>query len=145
MNNKLDLCKFLGVKEGEEFKINDIGLIYKVKNNTLFSKVPGASFSRSTLLINDFTNEDILIERLEVLTPEEKDYLESVIYPVRDKFITIMKISLTLHNDECLWIRVKYDDYVDDMYLYNFKSGTEYKGMLQEHPYTLKDLGLFQD
>ena len=155
---KLDLCKLFNVEEEEEFELTfDSELcgcdkviyaynkIYKVVNNTLLYTLKGQDYYTKSYLPCYLLTSMVSVKKVHILSPEEKDYLESVIYPVRDKFIEIRKISLPLYNDECLCIRVKYDDYTDDMYLYNFKFGTEYKGMIQECPYTLKDLGLFQD
>lgn len=136
----LDLCKFLGVREGERFTINacDKTNIYKVENNTLLIKNFDGNWFFSSMAINNLSKGITPIGK-DVLTPEEKDYLESVIYPVRDKVEEIIKFRNSTFSIEFIKIYLK--DY-DNITFYSFEVGTEFKGMEADKKYTLKDLGL---
>ena len=137
---KLDLCKFLGVREGERFTINacDKTNIYKVENNTLLIENFDGSWFFSSMAINNFSKGIRPIKR-DILTDKEKDYLESVIYPVRDKVEEIIKIRNNTFSIEFIKIYLK--DF-DNISLYAFESNTQFKGMEADKKYTLSDLGL---
>lgn len=76
----------------------------------------------------------------QILDKEEKEYLEAVIRPFRDRMIYISKEE---YADE---------EYVSIVYgggwtvdLPNFSRGTMYKGMELNKEYTLDELGLFKE
>ena len=50
---KLDLCKMLGVKEEEEFKINNSGYMYKIIDNEIYFKGKNLNWIKSCILLND--------------------------------------------------------------------------------------------
>lgn len=75
----------------------------------------------------------------QILTKEEKEYLEAVCKPFKDKVKFIKKCSYSRE-----WIGIHIDDeYIDILFPY-FEVGTMYKGMEPNKEYTLKELGLFE-
>lgn len=50
---KLDLCKMLGVKEEEEFKINNSNYMYKIIDNEIYFKGKNINWIKSCILLND--------------------------------------------------------------------------------------------
>ena len=50
---KIDLCKLLGVEEGEEFKVNDEDTIYFITDNVLQYKINSYHSKVSQLKINE--------------------------------------------------------------------------------------------
>lgn len=82
---KIDLCKLLGVKEGEEFKFADDDLkhcMYKVENNVL--KVKNLSFKRcreyleSAILLNTAVTTDI------IKLPKKKEFTDDELCILRN-------------------------------------------------------------
>ncbi|MDD7038941.1 MAG: hypothetical protein PUI63_06835 [Alistipes senegalensis] len=86
-----------------------------------------------------FLDQEIKIE-IELLTPKEKEYLEGVIKPFKDKVITISKRSFDI-NFEYISILIKDDVRIT---LPNFVKNNYYKNMEVCREYTLKDLRLIQ-
>lgn len=86
-----------------------------------------------------FLDQEIKIE-IELLTPKEKEYLESVIRPFKDKVVSISKREFT-SNINYISILIK-DDY--RINFPNFARNNYYKNMILLEEYTLEDLGLFQ-
>ena len=87
-----------------------------------------------------FLDQEIEIE-IELLTPKEKEYLEGVIKPFKDKVRYIAKSEMD-NNLEYLCINIK-DDY--HLCFPNFLRNKYYKGLEIEKKYTLKELGLFEE
>lgn len=84
-------------------------------------------------------NQEVVIE-IELLTKEEKEYLENVIRPFKDIVVYIAKSEID-NNLEYLCIDIK-DDY--HLCFPNFLRNKYYKNLEIEKEYTLKDLGLFE-
>lgn len=82
-------------------------------------------------------NKHVEIE-LELLTKREKDYLEGVIRPFKDKVISISKRSFNIEL-EYISILIKEDFRVN---FPNFIINNYYKNMKVGREYTLKDLDL---
>ena len=81
----------------------------------------------------------------QILDKEEKQYLENVIRPFRDRVKYIRKSNGS--SSEWLKLYVKELEAVnldDDFCLPSFKKDTMYKGMEVSKKYTLKELGLFE-
>lgn len=76
----------------------------------------------------------------QILDKEEKEYLEAVIRPFRNKVETIGKHPLGIEAN--IWITVRNDD---PIVLPLFPRYTMYKGMEPCKEYTLKELGLFEE
>ena len=86
-----------------------------------------------------FLNQEIKIE-IELLTKEEKEYLEGVIKPFKDIVVSISKREFC-NNIEYISILIK-DDY--RINFPNFVKNKYYKNMKLLEEYTLKDLRLIQ-
>ena len=87
----------------------------------------------------------------EILTKEEKEYLEAVIRPFRDRICYVLKRT---HNDNeytsnlSQFIHIEYEDLFEafgSLRLPDFKKDTMYKGMELDKEYTLEELGLFKE
>ena len=79
-----------------------------------------------------------------ILDKEEKEYLEKVIRPFKDKVLYIQKICSCVPRQkpfEVIWIQLINDELIK---LPRFKPNTMYKGMERCREYTLKELGLFE-
>ena len=85
-----------------------------------------------------FLDQEIKIE-IELLTPKEKEYLENVIRPFKDKVRYIAKSEMD-NNLEYLCIDIK-DDY--HLCFPKFLRNKYYKNLEVDKQYTIKDLGLF--
>lgn len=89
------------------------------------------------LYSDKFLNKEIVIE-IDLLTKKEKEYLEGVIRPFKDKVITISKRSYDI-NFEYISIFIEDDFRVN---FPNFVKNTYYKNMEVYKEYTLKELDL---
>lgn len=98
-------------------------LCYKVKYN-------------DSTRINWFTVHDLELIK-EILDEKEKEYLNNIIRPFRDKVIFIKKDSVRF--GEFISIAIKNDVNID---LPNFETGTMYKELESHKKYTLSELGL---
>ena len=75
----------------------------------------------------------------QILDKEEKEYLEAVCKPFKEKVISITKHKNTVGE----WIEV-FLIYNEVIEFPVFKANTMYKGMELNKEYTLKELGLFE-
>lgn len=89
------------------------------------------------LYTSKFLNQEIEFE-IELLTAKEKEYLEGVIKPFKDKVISISKRSFNIEL-EYISILIKEDFRVN---FPNFVINNYYKNMEVCREYTLKDLDL---
>ena len=90
---------------------------------------------------NKFLDQEVEIEVSDLLTKEEKEYLEGIIRPFKDIVKYIAKSNMD-NNLEYLCINIK-DDY--HLCFPNFLKNKYYKGLEIEKKYTLKELGLFKE
>ena len=74
----------------------------------------------------------------QILDKEEKEYLEAVSRPFKDRVKNIRKCHYCLKEYICIRLN---DEYVS---FPHFEAGTMYKGMELNKGYTLKELGLFE-
>lgn len=134
MNYMKQVAEMLGVELNETFK-TECGT-YKFTDEKLENITPSVYYP-------DFVLYKLLIGQLEIaktiLDNKEKEYLENVIRPFKDKVVCIRRINA--RNKE--WIAI-YLDY-DSISLPYFEEETMYKGMKVGKDYTLKELGLFED
>ena len=76
---KIDLCKLLGVEEGEEFKIERYVKIYFIKNGYLYLIDNDSTERRSYLNINDVVGKNIIkIPKKKNFTDEELCILRNI-------------------------------------------------------------------
>ncbi len=76
----------------------------------------------------------------EILDKEEKEYLEAVLRPFKDRVDRIVKYFNSRVNRQFIYIFFTDDVGIKLPY---FKANTMYKGMEVDKKYTLKELGLF--
>lgn len=100
------------------------------------------------LFSDKFLNQELEINTPDILDRKEKEYLQNVIKPFRDRVKSIAKQNYT-NGYDYISISVSYpindcfDCFgTDSLFLPVFKSGTMYKNMEIEKKYTLKELGL---
>lgn len=141
MNIMKEVAQQLGVELGEKFEVTVNGLNSQecvLKESGLFI-VDGNRPSAHTL-------KDLLVGSLKIkkssLDKQEKEYLENVIRPFRDRVEHIFKHKHRYGKKEYIAIVIKDED---STCLPNFKSGSMYKGMVPDRLYTLAELGLFED
>lgn len=81
-----------------------------------------------------------------ILDKQEKEYLEAVLRPFKNRVRYIEKISSPTSNYvyEFIVIGVQTSESYDEIIFPYFKTGTKYKGMNLYKGYTLKELGLFE-
>ena len=115
--------KYSSDKEWDIMKVNnDVGYIYCYK-----------AISRS------FNYREVKwdwIRKTPILTDEENVYLKAVIKPVKDRVKYIIKCNI----DDVEYIRIVLNNNI--MALYDFKKGTEFRGMETRRQYTLEELEL---
>lgn len=100
------------------------------------------------LFSNEFLNQELEINTLDILDEKEKQYLRNVIKPFRDRVKSIAKQNYT-NGYDYISISVSYpindcfDCFgTDSLFLPVFKSGTMYNNMKVDRKYTLEELGL---
>lgn len=100
------------------------------------------------LFSNEFLNQELEINTLDILDEKEKQYLQNVIKPFRDRVKSIAKQNYT-NGYDYISISVSYPinncfDYfgTDSLFLPVFKSETMYNNMKAGKKYTLEELGL---
>ena len=100
------------------------------------------------LFSNEFLNQELEINTLDILDEKEKQYLQNVIKPFRDRVKSIAKQNYT-NGYDYISISVSYpindcfDCFgTDSLFLPVFKSGTMYNNMKVGRKYTLEELGL---
>lgn len=74
-----------------------------------------------------------------ILDKEEKEYLEAILRPFKNRVKVIKKVKLRAEEKEYLYIFLGNDDII----LPSFIENTMYKGMGLNKQYTLAELGLF--
>lgn len=130
-------------KVGQRVKIIKTGKIGKIKDidSNDFTTFGGPNVCyqveyNNIPTISWFTVHDIELVK-EVLDEKEKEYLNNIIRPFRDKVIFIKKDSV--RSGEFISIAIKNDVNID---LPNFETGKMYKGIKLYKKYTLTELGL---
>lgn len=110
----------------EKFKITEKG-VYEVD----------AGYNDHSMLC-ELLNGTREIEN-QILDKKEKEYLENVLRPFKDRVVYILKRNET--DGERIKIHLDYDYFS----LPYFEKGTMYKGMKLDKQYKLKELELFKD
>lgn len=99
------------------------------------------------LFSDKFLTQEIEVEETNILTDKEKQYLQNVIKPFRNRVKYITK-EAEINGYECIVIDVKnpinVSYYSDTEYIYlpYFYQGTMYNNMVLRKKYTLEELGL---
>lgn len=104
-------------------------------------------FNHKEMFSNEFLNQEIVIEVSDLLTQEEREYLEAVLKPFKNR-VEYVELCHYLSCDN-IRIAISIENYAsvysDLVYLPEFKKGTMYKGLEEEKQYTLEKLGLFEN
>lgn len=142
MNRMKEIAELFGVELEEEFKISQSQCIYKFTEAGLMFK-PYNEWELSYNFFNEVIKSDIVKP---VLNRQEKDYLENVLRPFKDKVSYVVKLHKFANIDEEFLFIVFESD--SDTSFFNFpvfQKDTMYKGMEVGKEYTLKELGLFNE
>lgn len=96
-----------------------------------------------------FLDQEVEIEIPDLLTKEEKEYLENVFKPFKNR-VTKIKLIQSHYYPNFLYIEYTIRSLVDTLNCEShnmsyFKKGTMYKNLKIGKEYTLEDLGLFQN
>lgn len=144
MNKMKEVAQLLGVELNEEFEVVRRDYRCKITNEGLMK----FSIAKGEWDKTIFSTMDLLLlgkfeVRKPILDKQEKEYLENVIRPFKDRVKHIIKRrDIYMADMEYITIDVK-GEY--GIYFPYFEKGKMYKGMQAEKPYTLKELGLFEN
>lgn len=132
------------LKEGDKVYFSD-GDIYDVDDETDGLKADEAYMPECIITkIERLAKYETIYEAYEapksILSEKEKEYLEAVIRPFRNKIEVIQKHSYESNGE---FISIDLED--DNIELPTFEKGTMYKGMEIDKEYTLEELGLFKE
>ena len=94
------------------------------------------------LYSDKFLDIEIEVDDESLLTKEEKEYLEAVIRPFKDKIEYITKVMGQITLKEFIYIQLATDETIDLPY---FERNKYYKKLELCKHYTLKDLELFKE
>ena len=142
--NKMEkLAELLGVEIDKPFNIK--GYAYnpcKLTYNRMINK-------NNVLMYRDFF--ELLAGRLEIekpiLSDSEKDYLENVLRPFKDRIVYIEKLKSRDPSYEYIGFKIVYEDHrcpTNWCYLPYFREGTMYKNIELDKYYNLDEPGLFK-
>lgn len=92
-------------------------------------------------IINIERTETIYKATKEILDKEEKEYLEAVLRPFRNRVNCIVKNTSCFDGEQYISIELLNRE---NIYLPYFTKNTKYKGMEPDKEYTLVQLGLFE-
>ena len=139
-----EVAKLLGIELEEEFKVEGLSFIYKLKKDGLvFWTEEGQEWIGSQLI------EDLLAGKLKIvklpkpiLSDSEKSYLSSVIEPFKDRVMYINKAKTSRGAYIAIHLNLYTGGLPDIAMLPEFEEETMYKGMELGREYTLEELGL---
>ena len=151
--NKGDIIEF---EAGYKFMLNkdnytkvelerynrDYGDVIKIERVVEWETLPKELNPLPVRAVRPIKYETIYEASKQILDKEEKEYLEAVIRPFKDRVIGVHKGVMCTKGKEWIFIDIKDDDPIDLPY---FDIGTMYKGMKSNKKYTLDELGLFKE
>ena len=147
-----------------ENKIKEVAELLGIEMDKPFN-IKGYEFNPCVLTENRFINNCgqplmhvihdtlfmLLTGKLEIekpiLSDSEKNYLENVLKPFKDRVVYVEKIKPGDPNYEYIGFKIIYEDNRcpnNWCYLPYFDKGTMYKGMELDEQYSLEELGLFR-
>ena len=144
MEDKMkEVAKLLGVELGEEFKLDDGNIIYKLSDSGLIYYDNDQFKWCHSNILERLLLGDYKISKM-ILTCSEREYLSSVIKPFRLGVVSIKKLADNPGNYYRIAIKKLSMACMCDeiIYLPYFKGGTKYNNMEIDKEYTLKELGL---
>lgn len=141
-NKMKEVAELLGVEMDKHFKIDGFrNSLFKITNNGFISSDGW----------RDGVLDGLLTGRLEIEKPilndSEKDYLENVLRPFKDRIVYIEKLKSRDPSYEYIGFKIIYEDHrcpTNWCYLPYFREGTMYKNIELDKYYNLDELGLFK-
>lgn len=141
-NKMKEVAELLGVEMDKHFKIDGFrNSLFKITNNGFISSDGW----------RDGVLDGLLTGRLEIEKPilndSEKDYLENVLRPFKDRIVYIEKLKSRDPSYEYIGFKIVYEDHrcpTNWCYLPYFREGTMYKNIELDKYYNLDELGLFK-
>ena len=141
-NKMKEVAELLGVEMDKYFKIDGFrNSLFKITNNGFISSDGW----------RDGVLDGLLTGRLEIEKPilndSEKDYLENVLRPFKDRIVYIEKLKSRDPSYEYIGFKIIYEDHrcpTSWCYLPYFREGTMYKNIELDNYYNLDELGLFK-
>lgn len=141
-NKMKEVAELLGVEMDKYFKIDGFrNSLFKITNNGFISSDGW----------RDGVLDGLLTGRLEIEKPilndSEKDYLENVLRPFKDRIVYIEKLKSRDPSYEYIGFKILYEDHrcpTSWCYLPYFREGTMYKNIELDNYYNLDELGLFK-
>lgn len=130
----------------ENRKASEYSDIAKIERVVEWETIPKELNPLPVRVVRPIKYETIYEPSKPILTKEEKEYLEAVISPFRDRVLFISKH--TFLNRAYEWVKIKLKDEeldIEDFDLPYFKKDIMYKGMELNEEYTLDELGLFKE
>lgn len=144
MNYMEQVTKMLGVDLEQEFYVKGRSEKYKFnKNGLYFFDEDRQTWLTDFSLMRVLNGQYEIIER-PILDEVEREYLDAVVKPFRNKVISITKLdSEEMNGYE--YICIEHREVCNERYFINlpcFKKGTIYKGMETDKAYSMEDMGL---
>lgn len=144
MNYMEQVAHMLGVDLEQEFYVKGRSEKYKFnKNGLYFFDEDRQTWLTDFSLMRVLNGQYEIIER-PILDEVEREYLDAVVKPFRNKVISITKLdSEEMNGYE--YICIEHREVCNERYFINlpcFKKGTIYKGMETDKAYSMEDMGL---
>ena len=120
---KIDLCKLLGVEEGEEFKLEntnyDDRVIFKIQDDVLFNGFSGEGLTKSLITLNDISKVTVIkLPKKKEFTDDELCILRNIDkkykWVARDKDGGVCIFSEKPYREDDAWgneIHTPYNDF----------------------------------
>lgn len=143
------VAQMLGVEIGEIFYIKNryykYRLTYRLTEKSIeYYDELNQQWSICDYIILGLLNGDDEIIKKPILDEVEREYLDAVVKPFRNKVISITKLdSEEMNGYE--YICIEHREVCNERYFISlpcFKKGTIYKGMETDKAYSMEDMGL---
>ena len=138
--------EFLVCNDLENWNAYDAGLgkLIKIERVVEWEPIPKELNPLPVIAIRPRKYETIYEAPKAILNKEEKEYLEVVLRPFKDRIRKLIKRHS--FGDENLFVKIRHfnTDSNDSLEFPEFEPKTKYKGMELNKEYTLKELGLFE-
>ena len=131
--------KDIMLKEGDKIYFDDGSYMVNLMSRKIIALINITDIAK---IERPVKYETIYEAPKQILDKEEKEYLEAVIRPFRDRVISLHKLEICIRGKEWISIDIKNDG---SIHLPLFDKGTMYKGMELNKEYTLDELGLFKE
>ena len=120
---KIDLCRLLGVEEGEEFKLEntnyDDRVIFKIQDDVLFNGFSGEGLTKSLITLNDISKVTV------IKLPKKKQFSQDTLnffkmidkkykWIAKDKSGDIFGFEEKPKKDKYVWLCEEYDYCLDN-------------------------------